>query len=468
MKSKYYILISLFSILLCLLAWNEPYNIDSGYILGSSKFICNGLNVYSDFHFVDTPFALYIIGLLYELPRVMARNETAQLFFIFINLINTLLLYKILKRVKITEAFRFYGIIFSLLIILITRVYTINLECIAMFFLLCAMASGMYLKKWWKKICIVLMLTMAVLCKIQAAIMIIPTLLLCEYQQDFNVHTFKKKISSICTLTISIIALYLVFTYLCVDTSSFWNQLFIGENNLLWINWAKNLIIQAAVFGSFGMILLPSLWKNRNIGKVYIITSLCLFTLVSFILLFDYKTRWLYLISPLFVITLTYYYQITYKDFTKYKKIALFFSLSILCLLSVYECTKNLDKSQREDQQNTLLGLNALIDKPSKVAVMLIYDRGNSGFSVFEEVENALPFDTQYIIYGDEAWSKKDNAEFVMKAIETADYIVMDIAFSVLFPTLSTTSSINWTEKLEEFQNEHNCISLGELTIIER
>lgn len=445
--------------------WTAPYSPNHGYIIGAAKFISRNYTPYLDISIKDTPLAIAIYSLLYSIVGITKNGDYAVFFLMLFHICNTYVLYNTLKTIGIKKKIRLLFLIFFFISLYATEYLVINIESISLFFLLLSLNFGV-LENRSSKLLSIIFITLSIFSKAQAIITVPSFIILSSYNLSKKKLDRTKAFRLIIGIIISIITCSVV-TYFFCNRVPFWEQISWCDSDVSLKTWMfRSATI--ALRCNLPLLILPLITKDR-IHDIYLSCALFAFLLFEIMAVNDVKTVWFVFLIPFFTIA----FADSINNFSakrKYDSIIIYTLILIFpCIPFFKECRKFDWGAEKTEQKNTIEALNSLLKKPAKIAILceVNYDQ-NLGPQIYAEIPDVIPVDLNTTKWGQNNWYQEKNESFVRKAINDADYIIMNDIFAFSKDAYCFLTGEKWNENLNNYFDTHNNISLGELIIIEK
>ena len=148
-----------------------PLSVEHGELVAAAKYMAQGMMPYEAFSLQETPMGVGIWSLLYRVVGIEASSYWATGLLVLVHLLNGALLWKLMLRLGVEKVFALFGLLFYGLLVYSSDGLMLNLEPMAVSFLLGA--SLLILQRTtkslvWASLCY----AMALGCKAQAIILL--------------------------------------------------------------------------------------------------------------------------------------------------------------------------------------------------------------------------------------------------------------------------------------------------------
>lgn len=422
-----------------------PLSVEHGENVAFAKYMAQGLMPYQEFSMPETPVAIGILSGLFRMVGIEASSYWASGLLALVHLLNGWLLWKLMMRVSVKKAFALFGLVIYLLLVYSTDGLMLNLEPFAVSFLLGACL--LILQRGAKSLVAAsLCYALAVGCKAQALALLPVLAVMVLWKGSKNTFRLEKGLLFVATTLGLVAAGYMGIC--CLSQEAAWTEgLFpMQEVGLLqtWkdvlLNKLVYVVIQGGRCGLFFLLALPWAWKHLSVhGKrcvYWAILALCCYLGLFY---FKVKVSHGMLVYPFVILALVHILQsLTNKYVVGALGVAVFIAPS---LLSIREFQK-LDMGQAKvEQQEELMALKEIIQKPGKALVQFgdcaEYELGPqilAEFPLLQPITSILDIkEADYIILTEEgftelSYSNKSDLLFEciseMKSYGTGNYMV--------------------------------------------
>lgn len=409
-----------------------PLSVEHGENVAAAKYMAQGLLPYQAFNLSEVPVGISLLSVLYRIAGIEASSYWATGLWIFVHLLNGWLLWKLMLRLSVNQAFALFGLLFYGLLVYSSDGLMLNLEPIAVSFLLGT--NLLILQRKTKSlaaaaICYVLALG----CKAQA-IALLPVLTVMVLWKGSKSQFQLEK------------GLLFVMMVLVLAGAGFMGISMVSQH----MEWAKGLfpmqeigpfdtwksvlldklvyvVIQGGRCSLFFLLALPWVWKKLSIhGKRCV--GWAFLALICYLGLFYFEVKVSYgmLVYPWVVLALVHILQ---SISNKYVVTALGIAVLIAPgLLTVREFRKLEFGQVKAMQQEELVALKNIILEPGKAMVhfgdCVEYELGPQ---IFAEISLLRPMDANepiseadYIILtesGFSEWSYSNESDLFFECI---------------------------------------------------
>lgn len=395
-----------------------PLSVEHGENVAFAKYMAQGLMPYQEFSMPETPVAIGILSGLFRIVGIEASSYWASGLLVCVHLLNGWLLWKLMMRVSVKKAFALFGLVIYLLLVYSTDGLMLNLEPFAVSFLLGACL--LILQRGAKSLVAAsLCYALAVGCKAQALALLPVLAVMVLWKGSKNTFRLEKGLLFVATTLGLVAAGYMGICSLSQETAwaeglfpmqevgffQTWKHVFL--NKLVYV------VIQGGRCGLFFLLALPWAWKHLSVhGKrcvYWAILALCCYLGLFY---FKVKVSHGMLVYPFVILALVHILQsLTNKYVVGALGVAVFIAPS---LLSIREFQK-LDMGQAKvEQQEELMALKEIIQKPGKALVQFgdcaEYELGPqilAEFPLLQPITSILDIkEADYIILTEEGFSE--------------------------------------------------------------
>ncbi|MBQ8734388.1 MAG: hypothetical protein IJY75_00145 [Bacteroidaceae bacterium] len=423
------------TLLLVFSAMVMPMTPEHGYYTALAKYMAEGLVPYNDFYTMDTPVGIGIYSLLYRVAGVGASTYLSNVLIVFANLMNMLLMAKLMRRLKVSSIFIPAGVLFYFVMCYSSDALHMNMESIAMTFMLSACLLMMKRKKLY---CIVsaLLIALAVGCKAQCMVMLPATLLFVAIKGKKNKIDIE---NSILLMACAIAFAFAGYTAIALISNNpdWWENIKWSIEKHPYYNEIScreeltYLVIQSARCGLIFFLLLPFVWKKmshygRRCAVIGIVATMCYFTLF----IFGVEVSHGMFLYPFVVLSLMHMMQAINKRWVAATLSIIL--LSVPTALCIRELLKFGNGAARNEIDEELAIVKDIMQKPGK-AVMLIDSELEYyvGPQIFSECPHVKP-----VVIGNGSLGFRNSykeSDYFVANMHEADYIIInDQAFSGL------------------------------------
>ena len=395
-----------------------PLSVEHGENVAFAKYMAQGLMPYQEFSMPETPVAIGILSGLFRMVGIEASSYWASGLLVCVHLLNGWLLWKLMMRVSVKKAFALFGLVIYLLLVYSTDGLMLNLEPFAVSFLLGACL--LILQRGAKSLVAAsLCYALAVGCKAQALALLPVLAVMVLWKGSKNTFRLEKGLLFVATTLGLVAAGYMGICSLSQETA--WAEgLFPMQEVGFFQTWKHVLlnklvyvVIQGGRCGLFFLLALPWAWKHLSVhGKrcvYWAILALCCYLGLFY---FKVKVSHGMLVYPFVILALVHILQsLTNKYVVGALGVAVFIAPS---LLSIREFQK-LDMGQAKvEQQEELMALKEIIQKPGKALVQFgdcaEYELGPqilAEFPLLQPITSILDIkEADYIILTEEGFSE--------------------------------------------------------------
>ena len=395
-----------------------PLSVEHGENVAFAKYMAQGLMPYQEFSMPETPVAIGILSGLFRMVGIEASSYWASGMLVLVHLLNGWLLWKLMMRVSVKKAFALFGLVIYLLLVYSTDGLMLNLEPFAVSFLLGACL--LILQRGAKSLVAAsLCYALAVGCKAQALALLPVLAVMVLWKGSKNEFRLEKGLLFVATTLGLVAAGYMGICSVSQETAwaeglfpmqevgffQTWKHVFL--NKLVYV------VIQGGRCGLFFLLALPWAWKHLSVhGKrcvYWAILALCCYLGLFY---FKVKVSHGMLVYPFVILALVHILQsLTNKYVVGALGVAVFIAPS---LLSIREFQK-LDMGQAKvEQQEELMALKEIIQKPGKALVQFgdcaEYELGPqilAEFPLLQPITSILDIkEADYIILTEEGFSE--------------------------------------------------------------
>ena len=395
-----------------------PLSVEHGEHVAFAKYMAQGLMPYQEFSMPETPVAIGILSGLFRMVGIEASSYWASGLLVCVHLLNGWLLWKLMMRVSVKKAFALFGLVIYLLLVYSTDGLMLNLEPFAVSFLLGACL--LILQRGAKSLVAAsLCYALAVGCKAQALALLPVLAVMVLWKGSKNEFRLEKGLLFVATTLGLVAAGYMGICSLSQEAA--WTEgLFPMQEVGFFQTWKHVLlnklvyvVIQGGRCGLFFLLALPWAWKHLSVhGKrcvYWAILALCCYLGLFY---FKVKVSHGMLVYPFVILALVHILQsLTNKYVVGALGVAVFIAPS---LLSIREFQK-LDMGQAKvEQQEELMALKEIIQKPGKALVQFgdcaEYELGPqilAEFPLLQPITSILDIkEADYIILTEEGFSE--------------------------------------------------------------
>lgn len=400
-----------------------PLSVEHGELVAAAKYMAQGMMPYEAFSLQETPMGVGIWSLLYRVVGIEASSYWATGLLVLVHLLNGALLWKLMLRLGVEKVFALFGLLFYGLLVYSSDGLMLNLEPMAVSFLLGA--SLLILQRTtkslvWASLCY----AMALGCKAQA-IILLPVLTVMVLWKGNHNHFRLEKGLLFAVLALGIAAAGFMGISFITQQAEWAEGLFPMQEMGLFQTWKDVLysklvyvVIQGGRCSLFFFLALPWVWKNLSVhGKrcvCWAFLALCCYLVLFY---FQVKVSHGMLVYPWVVLALVHILQ---SLSNKYIVTALGIAVLIAPgLLTLREFQKLEGGQVKAAQQEELAALKGIIQKPGKVLVHFgdcaEYELGPQIFAELPQLHpmNAVDemSEAEYIILTEEGFSEWSYSE---------------------------------------------------------
>ena len=395
-----------------------PLSVEHGENVAFAKYMAQGLMPYQEFSMPETPVAIGILSGLFRMVGIEASSYWASGLLVLVHLLNGWLLWKLMMRVSVKKAFALFGLVIYLLLVYSTDGLMLNLEPFAVSFLLGACL--LILQRGAKSLVAAsLCYALAIGCKAQALALLPVLAVMVLWKGSKNEFRLEKGLLFVATTLGLVAAGYMGICSLSQEAA--WTEgLFpMQEMGLLqtWkdvlLNKLVYVVIQGGRCGLFFLLALPWAWKHLSVhGKRCVYWAILAFCCYLGLFYFKVKVSHGMLVYPFVILALVHILQsLTNKYVVGALGVAVFIAPS---LLSIREFQK-LDMGQAKvEQQEELMALKEIIQKPGKALVQFgdcaEYELGPQILAEFPQLQPITSIldikEADYIILTEEGFSE--------------------------------------------------------------
>ena len=411
-----------------------PMTPEHGYYAAIAKFMAQGMVPYKDFFTMEMPVGIGLYGLLYSFVGVEASSNFSLVPFVIINVVNLLLLWRLMTRLSIKGGTAFIGLLFYFLLCYSSDGLHMNMEILASTFMLAAFLA-MLKRKGVYTLLAAFLFSLAVGCESQVIVMF-PVVMIAATKSKSNKLDFKQIAMLVANSALFLFAGYVIIAYSCGNTE--WRE------NITWeIERAPDyaatriksivsyLVIQSVRCGVIFLLFALFLYKKlhahgRRMTLVAAVATVCCFGLMFF----NVEVAQGLLLYPFMTIALMHIVQAVSK-----KWIAAILAVVLMtppAALSVREWMKFGDGELRRLQNEEMSFIKESLKKPGKAVMLIDTDKEFFiGPQIFAECPHVQPV---HIGSGSMGYKNGfyENENF-MANIGSADYIIInDAAFTGL------------------------------------
>lgn len=395
-----------------------PLSVEHGENVAAAKYMAQGLMPYQAFGLSETPIGIGILSVLYRIVGIEASSYWATGLMMGVHLLNGWMLWMLMLRLRVEKAFALFGLLFYGLLVYSSDGLMLNLEPMAVSFLLGA--SLLLLQRTMPTLIMAgVGFALAVGCKAQA-IALLPVLTAMVLWRGKDNQLRLEKGLLFVAISLVIVAAGFMGISMVSEQANWMDGLFPMEEFMFFHTWKHKIysklvyvVIQGGRCSLFFLLALPWVWKKLSVhGKRCVYWGLL--ALICYFCLFYFKVKVSHgmLIYPWVVLAAVHILQ---SLSNKYATVALGAAILIApSLLTMREFNK-LDMGQvKAEQQEEFSTLKSIIQKPGKAIFFLgdcaEYELGPQVMAEFPQLhlENDLGqmAEVDYIILTDDGYSE--------------------------------------------------------------
>lgn len=350
-----------------------PLSVEHGVNVAAAKYMVQGLMPYQAFDLSETPIGIGILSVLYRMVGIEASSYWGTGLMMGVHLLNGWLLWKLMVRMKIEKAFALFGLLFYGLLVYSSDGMMLNLEPMAVSFLLGA--SLLILQRTMPTLIMAgVGFALAVGCKAQA-IALLPVLTAMMLWKGKDNQLRLEKGLLFVAISLVIVAAGFMGISMISEQANWTDGLFPMQEFMFYHTWKHKIfsklvyvVIQGGRCSLFFLLALPWVWKKLSVhGKRCIYWGLL--ALISYFCLFYFEVKVSHgmLVYPWVVLTAAHILQ---SLSNKYVTVALGAAIMIAPTLLTMREFQKLDMGQvKAEQQEVLTVLKGIIQKPGKAMV---------------------------------------------------------------------------------------------------
>lgn len=395
-----------------------PLSVEHGENVAAAKYMVQGLMPYQAFGLSETPIGIGILSVLYRIVGIEASSYWATGLMMGVHLLNGWMLWMLMLRLRVEKAFALFGLLFYGLLVYSSDGLMLNLEPMAVSFLLGA--SLLILQRTMPTLIMAgVGFALAVGCKAQAIALLPVLTAMVLWKGKHNQLRLEKGLLFV-AISLVIVAAGFMGISMVLEQANWMDGLFPMEEFMFFHTWKHKIfsklvyvVIQGGRCSLFFLLALPWVWKKLSVhGKRCVYWGLL--ALICYFCLFYFKVKVSHgmLIYPWVVLAAVHILQ---SLSNKYATVALGAAILIApSLLTMREFNK-LDMGQvKAKQQEEFSTLKSIIQKPGKAIFFLgdcaEYELGPQVMAEFPQLhpENDLGkmAEADYIILTDDGYSK--------------------------------------------------------------
>lgn len=395
-----------------------PLSVEHGENVAAAKYMAQGLMPYQAFGLSETPIGIGILSVLYRIVGIEASSYWATGLMMGVHLLNGWMLWMLMLRLRVEKAFALFGLLFYGLLVYSSDGLMLNLEPMAVSFLLGA--SLLLLQRTMPTLIMAgVGFALAVGCKAQA-IALLPVLTAMVLWRGKDNQLRLEKGLLFVAISLVIVAAGFMGISMVSEQANWMDGLFPMEEFMFFHTWKHKIysklvyvVIQGGRCSLFFLLALPWVWKKLSVhGKRCVYWGLL--ALICYFCLFYFKVKVSHgmLIYPWVVLAAVHILQ---SLSNKYATVALGAAILIApSLLTMREFNK-LDMGQvKAEQQEEFSTLKSIIQKPGKAIFFLgdcaEYELGPqilAEFPLLQPITSILDIkEADYIILTDDGYSE--------------------------------------------------------------
>lgn len=348
----------------------SPLSVEHGEIVAAAKYMAQGIMPYQAFSLSEAPIGVSLLSVLYRMVGIEASSYWATGLWMFIHLLNGWLLWKLMLRLSVEKGFAFFGLLFYGLLVYSSDGLMLNLEPIAVSFLLGACLLILQ-RTTQTLVCASLCFALALGCKAQA-IALLPVLTAMVLWKGTHNQLRMEKGLLFVVLVLGLAAAGFMGISMATQHTEWAEGLFPMQEVQPFQTWKSVLynklvyvVIQGGRCSLFFLLALPWVWKKLSIhGKRCVGWAFLALGCYLGLFYFEVKVSYGMLVYPWVVLALV---QILQCISNKYVMAALGFAALIAPgVLTVREFRKLEFGQVKALQQEELEALKNIIQKPGK------------------------------------------------------------------------------------------------------